>query len=110
MDESITKDTPKVEVNDKKDDISHNEVEDNKENVQLNSKKDKSTTSNYRKYSKRIGINDDGKDKASCNGYNKKYDTFHLKHHFEKCNKIKYEDVRQMILEGQEKLKVEKIH
>jgi len=81
-----------------------------------NKKIDKSTTSDYWKYFTKIGIGDDGKEWVKCNGCNqqyiigsKKYDTSHLKRHFERCSKLKFEDVRQMIVDGQGKLKARRI-
>jgi len=66
-------------------------------------------------YGNMIGVGEDGKERAKCNGCNKKYvigsknyGTSHLKHHVEKC-KLKFEDVRQMIVDGQEKLKGRRI-
>jgi len=70
-----------------------------KENVEVNKKKEKSTTSEYWKFFTKIGPGEDGKERAQCNGYNKKYivgskkyATSHLKRHVEKCSKIKFED------------------
>jgi len=79
-------------------------------------KTDKSTTSDVWNYFTRIGVSDDGKERARCKGCNQKYiigskkfGTSHLKHHIEKCNKLKCEDVRQMIVDEQGKLKARRI-
>ena len=78
-------------------------------------KTEKSRTSDVWKYFTRIGASDDGKHRAKCNGCNKKYvigsqnGTSHLKRHMEKCTKLKFEDVRQMIVDGQGKLKARRI-
>ena len=78
-------------------------------------KSEKSRTSYVWKYFTRVGVGDDGKERAKCNGCNKKYvigsqsGTSHLKRHIEKCSKLKFEDVRQMIVDGQGKLKARRI-
>jgi len=78
-------------------------------------KTEKSRTSDVWKYFTRIGAGDDGKERAKCNGCKKKYvigsqnGTSHLKRHMEKCTKLKFEDVRQMIVDGQGKLKARRI-
>jgi len=79
-------------------------------------KNEKSTTSECWKYFTRIGVGDDVKEREKCNGCNKKYiigeqryATSHLNRHIEKCTKLKYEDVRQMIVDGKGKLKARKI-
>lgn len=72
MDESITKPTLNVNVNEKEDDLTHNEIDDDKKSVQFNNKKDKSTISDSSKYFNRIEVGDDGKERTSCNKCNQK--------------------------------------
>nr|KYP41911.1 Putative AC transposase [Cajanus cajan]KYP41915.1 Putative AC transposase [Cajanus cajan]KYP41917.1 Putative AC transposase [Cajanus cajan] len=63
-----------------------------------------------------MGKGDDGKERAKCNGCGKTYvvggkayGTSHLNRHIPKCEKRKYEDMSQMILNMQGKLKSRKI-
>ena len=79
-------------------------------------KKDKTTTTYCWKYFTKIGVDKDGKEKARCNSCNRiyltggrKYGTSHLNRHVMKCDKRKTEDVSQMILDMQGKLKGKKI-
>jgi len=44
-----------------------------KESVEVNKKKEKSTTSDGWKFFTKIGLGEDGKEMAQCNGCNKKY-------------------------------------
>jgi len=78
-------------------------------------KRDKTSTSDCWRYFTRIKEGKDGKERAKCNSCNKiyitcgrKYGTSHLSRHIMKCVKRKSEDVGQMILDMQGKLKEKK--
>jgi len=78
-------------------------------------KRDKTSTSDCWRYFTKIGEGNDGKERAKCNSCNKiyvtggrKYGTSHLNRHIMKCVKRKSEDVGQMILDMQGKLKAKK--
>ena len=77
MDDSISKPTGNDTNVDEPDHVTLNEVDveddiDN-ESVELNKRRDKRITSDCWKYLIRIGIGDDGKERARCNGCNQKY-------------------------------------
>jgi len=78
-------------------------------------KRDKANTFDCWRYLTKIEEEKGGKERAKCNSYNKiyvigrrKYGTSHLNHHVMKCVKRKIEDVGQMILDMQGKLKAKK--
>jgi len=77
MDDSISKPTGNDTNVDEPDHVTQNEVDveddiDN-ESVELNKRRDKGVISDCWKYFIRIGVGDDGKEKARCSGCNKKY-------------------------------------
>ncbi|XP_068497713.1 zinc finger BED domain-containing protein RICESLEEPER 4-like [Phaseolus vulgaris] len=97
--------------------IEKDDFENQSETVEGDKKKrDKTTTSDCWKYFTKIGVDKDGKERARCNSCNiiyltggGKYGTSYLNRHIMKCDKRKTEDVGQMILDMQGKLKGKKI-
>ncbi|XP_068504330.1 zinc finger BED domain-containing protein RICESLEEPER 4-like [Phaseolus vulgaris] len=97
--------------------IEKDDFENQSETIEGDKKKrDKTTTSDCWKYFTKIGVDKDGKERARCNSCNRiyltggrKYGTSHLNRHIMKCDKRKTEDVGQMILDMQGKLKGKKI-
>ena len=90
-------------------------TEDNKTG-ETNKKKKKLSSSDVWKFFTKIGVCEDGKERAKCNGCNQKYiiggaryGTSHLKRHIEKCTKCRFDDVGQMMVDMQGKLKAKKI-
>jgi len=98
--------------------IEEDDIEKQSETVEgEKNKKDKTTTADCWKYFTKIGVNKDGIERARCNSCNRiyltggrKYGTSHLNRHVMKCYKRKTEDVGQIILDMQGKLKGKKIN
>ena len=79
-------------------------------------KKAKSATSDVWNFFTKLGVGKDGIERARCNACKqeykaggKLYGTSSLKRHIQKCKEIKFEDVGQMIMDMQGKLKCPKI-
>jgi len=98
--------------------IEEDDNEKESEIVEPEKKRDKANTSYCWRYFTKIedGEGKDGKERARGNSCNKiyvtdgrKYGTSHLNHHVMKCVKRKTEDVGQMILDMQGKLKAKNI-
>jgi len=95
MDDSISKPI-NGDVDDKPNTITDNVTRD-KQTSETDKKKKKLSSSNVWKFFSKIGLCEDGKERAKCNGWNKKYivggtkyGTSHSKHHIEKCTKSKF--------------------
>jgi len=98
--------------------VSENEIEEDdtekqSETVEVDKRRNKASTTDCWRYFSKVG---EDKNKAKCNGCNKvfacggrKYGTSHLNRHIMKCGKIKTEDIGQMMLDMQGKLKAKKI-
>ncbi|XP_061373378.1 zinc finger BED domain-containing protein RICESLEEPER 3-like [Gastrolobium bilobum] len=92
------------------------EIEEASASVEPSIKKAKSSTSECWKYFTKIGPGKDGIDRARCNACKqeykvggKQYGTSTLNRHLSKCKQIKFEDVGQVMLDMQGKLKSMKI-
>jgi len=85
--------------------------------VEIDKRKTKANTSNYWRYFTKLKVDKDGKERAKCNGCNKifmcggrKYGTSHLNRHLMKCDKIKSEDIGQMMLDMKGKKIDQSVH
>jgi len=92
-----------------------NHSEKQSETIEIDKKK-KIGTSKCWKYFTKIEVDKDGKERAKCIGCNKiflcsgrKYGMSHLNRHATKCDKYKTEDIGQMMLDINGKLKAKKI-
>ena len=115
---SVTKPSPPHKSN------SINSINENEDNapevesefVEPSKKKARTKTSECWKFFTDIGICDDGKQRAKCNGCGTSlvcggsvYGTSHLKRHASKCTKIRCQDIGQVMLDMQGQLKARKI-
>jgi len=96
--------------------IDEDDMERQSETGETVRKKSKATTSHCWRYFTKIRVGKDGKERAKCNGCNKifvcggrKYGTSHLNRHVMKCDKVKTEDIGQMMLDMQGKVEEKKI-
>ncbi|XP_019430557.1 PREDICTED: uncharacterized protein LOC109337923, partial [Lupinus angustifolius] len=104
-----------------------NEMEDVEDDIQesqsvelgKSNKRSKSLTSDVWKSFTKIGVGDDGIERAKCNGCKtiyrcgisdgKDYGTSHLRRHRGRCTKIRHDDIGQIVMDKEGKLMSRKI-